>query len=911
AYTGYPDETVQFEIAAGRTTEVDFNLVQPQADTIRITGVREGDARAIMSQRQSMDIKNSLSAESFGDISEGNPGEFIKFMPGVDTDSTGDGTVRSVNLRGLPPAYTSITLNGVSLAAADANTGAEASRTFSFEQMSLGSIDAIEISKTISADVDANAPAGTINIRTKRAFDRTGRRIFFQLSGTTHSNQWDGDKRTGPSDGGYRGRRFQPGGQIEYSDVFLDGRLGVVAGLSYSKMYVEQEQITASRNYVPTALSPQPLAITAIEAQMGAREIMRQSASLNFDYKASDELTLSMMGLYNQSGIWAETASLIFTTGARTRGVIGDPIFDITTNQLAATNTVSVQNNLTYKDGNGYTLIPSFEFERDNWVLDGNVSLSKSISVYDPGGQVDGANALSAVLSRGNFSAQRAPDDLYEQAWQIKQLNGPDWSDPASYTGATPLILRTNTGARAEHTYTGAMLNFTYDTEVFAVPVEFKTGLKVQKAGYEYTDRSDEARFAYAGPQTLAQLLSDVRSTNDYSFADSGINIATLSGDDIYMPSMYALRKKYLANPEHWRPTAATTVSEWYNVNVANNRDFSESTAAAYAMATADLTDRLKVRAGVRWERTETSATEIDPRSADDVRAAGFTVNASTGRATTIPGSEYQFLNRPETERKGEYDYFFPSASLKYTFNDNLDLQIGYSRTIRRPEVSTLSGVWSIDDVNQIVVAPNPGLEPELSDNISVRLAHYFEPVGLIAVNYYQNRVTGLFQTQDMTAEEFGNIDPTLAGYTFRTTTTVGGDAINIRGYELELNHSLDYLPAPFNGLSIRGSYMINDPDIPIVRSADQLATLGLAYRQGPVRMFLNSVWTDEKYRTTTPSWFDALWDVNFSASYEFSNSWEAFLSARNLINSSRNVIVPGSLATSGEVGDHSAIYIH
>lgn len=912
-YTGYDDQIVDLDVAPGHATELNFNISRPDlgVDVIQIVGVREGDARAIMSQRQSMDIKNSLSAESFGDISEGNPGEFIKFMPGVDTDSTGDGTVRSVNLRGLPPAYTSITLNGVSLAAADANTGAESSRTFSFEQMSLSAIDAVEISKTISADVDANAPAGTINIRTKRAFDRTGRRIFVQVSGTSHSNQWDGDTRSGPRDGGYRGRRLQPGGQFEYSDVFMDGRLGVVAGASHSKMYVEQEQIQLSRNYVPTAASPEPFAVTAIETQMGAREIMRQSASLNLDYKLNDDLTFGLMSMYNESGIWAETASLIFTTGARTRGVIGDPVFDITTNQLATANTLSVQNNMTYKDGSGYTLIPTFEFSRDNLTVDGNVSYSNSVSQYDPGGQIDSANALSAVLARGNFSAQRAPGDLEKQAWQIQQLSGGDWSNPASFTAASPLILRTNTGARAEHTFTGGALNLTYDTELFAMPVEFKAGAKVQKGEYDYKDRSDEARFAYAGPLTLTQLLTEARSTNDYSFADSGINIATLSGGDIYMPSMYALLKMYRANPEHWRPTAATTVTEWYNVNVANNRAFSEETTALYAMATAEPTDKLKLRAGLRWEKTETASTEIDARTAADVRAAGYAVNATTGRATTIDGLKFQFLDRPETERTGEYDYFFPSASLKYAFNDNLDLQIGYSRTIRRPEVSSLSGVWSIDDVNQIVVAPNPGLEPELSDNISVRLAHYFEPVGLIAVNYYQNRVKGLFQTQDMTAEEFGNTDPLLAGYTFRTTTTVGGDAINIRGYELELNHSLDYLPAPFDGLTVRGSYMLNDPDIPIVRSADQLATLGLAYRNGPLSLFLNTVWTDEKYRTTTPSWFSPLWDVNFSAAYELSPGVEAFVTARNLIDSPRNVIVPGSLEASGQLGDHSAIYIH
>ena len=203
------------------------------------------------------------------------------------------------------------------------------------------------------------------------------------------------------------------------------------------------------------------------------------------------------------------------------------------------------------------------------------------------------------------------------------------------------------------------------------------------------------------------------------------------------------------------------------------------------------------------------------------------------------------------------------------------------------------------------------GLEPELSDNLSVRLVKYFEPVGMVAINYYQNRVKGLFQTEEMTAEEFGYTGPEFADYIFRTTTTVGGEAINIRGYELEFNHSLDYLPSPFDGLTIRGSYMINDPDIPIVRSADQLATLALAYRKGPVKLYFNTVWTDDKYRTTSPSWFDALWDTNLSGSYELHPGWEAFFSVRNLIDSSRNVIVPGSLATSGPLEDHSAIFIH
>src|SRR3546814_18395825 len=92
----------------------------------------------------------------------------------------------------------------------------------------LAGIDSIEISKTTSADVDADSPAGTINIRTKRAFDRRGRSIVVQVSGSSHANLWNGTKsRPGRS---VRGRKkLLPNGEIKYSDVFLDRRLGVMA----------------------------------------------------------------------------------------------------------------------------------------------------------------------------------------------------------------------------------------------------------------------------------------------------------------------------------------------------------------------------------------------------------------------------------------------------------------------------------------------------------------------------------------------------------------------------------------------------------------------------------------------------------------------------------------------------------
>ncbi|MGH7959303.1 MAG: TonB-dependent receptor domain-containing protein, partial [Opitutaceae bacterium] len=199
---------------------------------------------------------------------------------------------------------------------------------------------------------------------------------------------------------------------------------------------------------------------------------------------------------------------------------------------------------------------------------------------------------------------------------------------------------------------------------------------------------------------------------------------------------------------------------------------------AAFMMGTARA-GKLTVRAGLRWEKTSGDAREFDPRTAAEVRAAGHPVAA--GRATTIPGLEYQYFSRPQVNRTGSYDNFFPSGSIKYAISKDLDLHFGYSSTIRRPPFNSVAGVWSINDETARVSAPNPDLKPETSDNFSLRGAYYFEPVGILAVNFFQNSVDGLFRSSDLTAAEFGNTDPQLDAYTFVTTTNSASKVV-LRG---------------------------------------------------------------------------------------------------------------------------------
>ena len=123
----------------------------------------------------------------------------------------------------------------------------------------------------------------------------------------------------------------------------------------------------------------------------------------------------------------------------------------------------------------------------------------------------------------------------------------------------------------------------------------------------------------------------------------------------------------------------------------------------------------ITARAGLRWEETNTEASEADTRTPTEVRAAGFPVSAA-GIATTIPGIQYQFLSQPRVKRTGNYDNLFPSASLKYNVARNFDVHFGYSSTIRRPSYVNLAGVWIVNETALTVTSPNPGLKPETSE---------------------------------------------------------------------------------------------------------------------------------------------------------------------------------------------------
>ncbi|HEY1110862.1 MAG TPA: carboxypeptidase regulatory-like domain-containing protein, partial [Opitutaceae bacterium] len=89
-YTGYNTVTETLNVTAGQTATREINITSTQADpgVVQLTAFtvsteREGNAKAIMEQRRNMNITTSVASDIFGDVTDGNMGEFLKYLPGV------------------------------------------------------------------------------------------------------------------------------------------------------------------------------------------------------------------------------------------------------------------------------------------------------------------------------------------------------------------------------------------------------------------------------------------------------------------------------------------------------------------------------------------------------------------------------------------------------------------------------------------------------------------------------------------------------------------------------------------------------------------------------------------------------------------------------------------------------------
>jgi len=312
-FTGYTTAKESFTVTSGQPAVREINITSTantapattkdgilQLQAFSVSTQREGNSKAIQAQRKDMNIITSVSSDIFGEVTDGNVGEFLKYLPGVDLDYV-ESEPRGPRLGGMDGQYVGVAFDGIRTASADANRGGgSSSRATSFEGFSITAVDSIEINRTASPENDADSPAGTVNMKSKRAFDRKGRTFNYNYGFNLNGEEFTLRKTTGIQDGRENSQAYKwaPNWQMGYAESFFNQRFGILLSASHANSYTEQTSITMDYNANPQANDSRPMVIRDINFGDGPKFIIKDALLLTADWKATPRLTLSVNASY-------------------------------------------------------------------------------------------------------------------------------------------------------------------------------------------------------------------------------------------------------------------------------------------------------------------------------------------------------------------------------------------------------------------------------------------------------------------------------------------------------------------------------------------------------------------------------------------------------------------------------------
>lgn len=276
SYVGYLPREYNITITDDKTLVFNIQLKPDiiEGEEIIITGQAIGQAAAINQQLTSNTIINVISEEKIQELPDANAAEAIGRLPGVSLQRSG-GEANKVVLRGLSDKFSSITVDGIRIAATDAD-----SRGVDLSTISQGSLAGIELFKALTPDKDADAIAGSVNLVTKKA--PSERLIRLDSKGVYNKlNDYLG----------------QYDFSLRYGERFFDDILGVQLTGNIERRDRSNESIDYSWNQNIT--NGTDYEMTDFEVQYSDEIRKRKGISLLLDINTPDGGTIKINNIYN------------------------------------------------------------------------------------------------------------------------------------------------------------------------------------------------------------------------------------------------------------------------------------------------------------------------------------------------------------------------------------------------------------------------------------------------------------------------------------------------------------------------------------------------------------------------------------------------------------------------------------
>lgn len=181
----HPDSATVVEtisLSATDSKQLLIRLANPEMEHIQIKGQVGSLSRSLSEQRYADNLVTVVTADAIGEFPDSNASETLQRMPGLSIERD-QGEGRYVRVRGLAPALNAVTYNGSRLTSPD-----EGNRAIGLDVIPSDLLQSLEVTKSLTPDMDADSLGGSINIKSLSAFDKKDRFAKFTVE-TSYDEQ--------------------------------------------------------------------------------------------------------------------------------------------------------------------------------------------------------------------------------------------------------------------------------------------------------------------------------------------------------------------------------------------------------------------------------------------------------------------------------------------------------------------------------------------------------------------------------------------------------------------------------------------------------------------------------------------------------------------------------------------------
>ncbi|MEL7546248.1 MAG: TonB-dependent receptor [Pseudomonadota bacterium] len=859
-YVGREPVTQQVTIQGGATETVSVSLSRvfdaSVQDTIVVVGtpIADSEAAALSRQRAADNVSNIIASDSIGRFPDRNAADALGRVPGISIERD-QGQARFVNVRGAPAGFSTIAFNGVSVPSA----GNGSTR---FDTIPNDVIGSIEVIKAITPDLPADSIGGFINIETAGAFDNDGFSLDAELA--------LGVKQLGG------GELFNS--QLTVSDIFLDGKLGVLA----SGSFFHDNKVTDNTE---NRFIGEGDRLFSRQADYRLYRLERQNTSgnLRFDFRPNDNHSFFWNTVYSSFSDFELRDQHIYDLDDAQFGEIGSDESDAIGNTPIQGTVYGVELDATFNMREDiesiFTTQIGGESDFEMFSLEWTTGFNESISERDPDSaywEYDINNADDGISVTYDYTNPDAPivqvyDSILDPA-AVTATNPDGYALGDQLTGppVSSFIfenLEISDTEEAVEEYYG-QFDIEYPWQPFGVTSDLKFGGRVSLANATLED-------------TDLEVSDDI---NDFVNTDyDRILTDNLSRAEFPQPAMFEFGEDRSFNGRDEVFAAArennlilTQGNVWENFY-----DVDFNIYAGYAMNTFRF-DNFDIILGGRVELTDWEATgnnALDEGAIEDLLEAGSDRGITLNEIYAAT-DENGMPILEQVVAADDYVDFFPSVHFNYRPREDLVFRLAYTESIERPGYEDLAPNRIIDDEDSdlgpggviFISGGNPALEPLRARSIDAYAEWYLPHRGILSLGVFHKDIDDPIFTaeQELDGAAFGFPDNRV-----RLSGPLNGSDASITGFEVNYSQQFGFLPEPWDGFGTSINY---------TQAEDEAQTPPLfnpetGENDGPSRESGLAGASDETYNLSV---FYEKYGISTRLTYQYRSAW---LNAINLSN--------------------------